>query len=134
MKQLGGENVEIVWSWDNPPIHGNVAQGTWDRRKNRNTPVHVTKDNHTMLPPYSPDMHKVIENSHSQVCRALQVFINEHTPTAEDTLQLYITELETLFYKEITPTWAKNTVKHLFAVTLPAILKADGGYPPSSAW
>ena len=87
-----------------------------------------------MLPPYSPNVHKVVENSHSNVCRELQNFINEHTPTTEDTLQLYITQLETLFYKVLTPAWGKATVKHLFAVTLPAILKADGGYPPPSAW
>jgi hypothetical protein len=36
----------------------------------------ITKNDHTLLPPYSPDMHFVIETSHAIICTALRKDIN----------------------------------------------------------
>ena len=131
MKKLNdGKPVHIVWSWDNPPIHGSVADGTWDRRENPGTPAHVTTENHTMLPPRSPDMHNVIENSHGTVCRAFQAYINTYRPTSEDTLlKTYPEPLDTIFYTQMTQAVVLSMVKRLFSETLPAIVRAGGSYP-----
>ena len=77
---------EPIWSWDNPVIHGVVGKGEWAKPGADGTPK-VTKLNHTMLPKYSPDMHNVIENTHSIICKALQRFVNQNRPAAGDTLQ-----------------------------------------------
>lgn len=119
--------LRIIWSWDNPKIHGSVANGDWAKG---NTPVHVSKKNHTQLPAYSPDMHNVIELSHALICGALQKYINtRRTDQATDSLLPYMEELTTLFHSKLTPTWGLATVKRLFAVTLPAIIESDGDYP-----
>lgn len=124
MRELDPD-VPLVFSWDNPKIHGSVEGGDWVGKG-------VTTQNHTMLPEFSPDMHNVIETSHAIICRAIQTFINEHKPTPEDTLDLYGEKLVALFHEMLTPEWAEATVKRLFAVTLPAILEKEGDYPPKS--
>ena len=64
-----GITHQPIFSWDNPRIHGTVGDNTWRA-------LGITKDNHTLLPPYSPDMHFVIETSHAIICTALRKDIN----------------------------------------------------------
>lgn len=64
-----GITHQPIFSWDNPRIHGTVGDSTWRA-------LGITKDNHTLLPPYSPDMHFVIETSHAIICTALRKDIN----------------------------------------------------------
>lgn len=124
-----GDTSKIIWSWDNPTIHGSVEGGDWSTA---DTPVRVSAANHTMLPPFSPDMHCVIETSHAIICGALQTYINTHPAPEQDSLQPYMDELTALFKAKLTPAWGVATVRRLFAVTLPAIVTAKGAYPMKS--
>lgn len=111
-----------IWSWDNAGIHGSVSKEKW-------LELGISRANQTCLPPYSPDMHCVIENCHGVVSQALQQWINEHEPKADDTLQLYMDQLIALHKQMINDVWVKHAVWRLFQVTLPAILDAAGEYP-----
>lgn len=85
---------------------------------------------HTLLPPYSPDMHCVIEASHALVVGYMQKYIDACSGMQGDSLPTYISELQRLFYEKITPAWAQNTTHRLFTRVLPAILERDEDYPP----
>jgi hypothetical protein len=113
----------VVLSLDNASVHNAV----WRDPQFEKSPS-------TKIPPYSGDMHNVIEGSHAIVCTAFQKFVNSHVPKPgdPDLLSVYTTELERLFYSMLTPEWAMKAVKRLYAVTLPAIIQADGDYPPKA--
>ena len=118
-------SMDPIFSWDNTRIHGNVldADGTWPS-------LGITPATHTLLPPYSPDMHSVIELTHARLMEGMQQYINDREPTANDTLQGYLNVLQGLFKSLITKDWVQATTHRLFIKVLPAILEAEGGYPP----
>lgn len=118
-----GESVEPIFSWDNARIHGNVREDDW-------ASWGITTRTHTLLPPYSPDMHSVIELSHARVMDAMQKFMNDRVGIADDSLPVYTKKVEELFFEVITPAWAQATTHRLFIEVLPAILEAGGDYPP----
>lgn len=120
-----GETEQPIFSWDNARIHGSVQNGDW-------ADLGITTTTHTVLPPYSPDMHSVIELSHAHVTAHMQEFIDNHPTGPQDALPNYTQVLEELFYKHITPEWAQRTTHRLFLKVLPAILSANGQYPPKS--
>lgn len=119
------ERVQLqpIWSWDNARIHGSVANGGW-------ADLEITAADHTGLPPYSPDMHSVIELCHALVMGHVQRFINRTVPQSGHTLEMYTSHLFRLFHSIITPTWAQNTTHRLFTDVLPGILEAEGHYAP----
>ncbi|KAG2490521.1 hypothetical protein HYH03_011142 [Edaphochlamys debaryana] len=123
-----------IWSLDNASVNKN-AVGEWHCGR-----APITANNVTNLPPYSGDMHNVIETSHALICYKLQQSVNERgrelAEEAENTgmaspdpLTVYIDKLQEIFTDTLTPEWGMKTVKRLFATTLPAILAADGNYP-----
>lgn len=118
--------AHITWSWDNAAIHGSVEEGEWE-----DGPVRVTPDNHTMLPPYSPDMHCMIEQSHALVCGELQKFVNDLKPTMEamPPLKTYIDKLYQIFYSKCDQEWGRDTLRRVFCAVIPAIIDAKGGWP-----
>jgi hypothetical protein len=118
-----GESVRPVWSWDNARIHGNVLNGDWELED-------ISAGNHTQLPPYSPDMHSVIELSHALLMHFMQDFINKRRNVQGDSVPMYVAKMQELFYKHVTAPWAQKTTHRLFLKVLPAILDAQGQYPP----
>ena len=120
-----GAAPQPVWSWDNAKIHGNVAAGEW-------ADFDIATTNHTNLPPYSPDMHNVIEITHSMVTKYMQKFINTQAHISSDNLLVYTKELERIFATHITPQYIQSLTHRLYTVTLPAIVEAKGSYPPHS--
>ena len=118
----GQQVLPPVWSWDNARIHGAVAAGAW-------TDLGITTANHTNLPPYSPDMHNVIETTHAIIMKHMQDFMNQRAPQPTDTLQIYTDQLQAIFKEHITPKYIKSLTHRLFSVTLPAIVEAEGHYP-----
>jgi hypothetical protein len=122
-----GEARPAIWSWDNPAIHGKVLDGdsVWAR-------MDITPAQHTQLPRYSPDMHCVIELTHAHVMRHMQSFINVRKAQPQDSLNTYLAELKRIFHNKIKPAWVRKTTHRLFLKTLPAILEAQGQYPPKS--
>lgn len=126
---MGMNPAHITWSWDNAAIHGSVEDGEWEKG-----PTRITTDNHTMLPPYSPDMHCMIEMSHAVVCKKLQKFVNELKSKSETlpNLQTYIDKLYEYFYETCDQAWGRETLRHVFCTTIPAIIDARGGWPDKS--
>lgn len=119
-----GEREAPIWSWDNARIHGDITDGeSW-------ADLGITALDHTRLPPYSPDMHSVIELSHAHLMSAMQKYINGRQSGPEDDLVAYTSQLQKLFKEMITPEWVQATTHRLFLVVLPAILAAGGNYPP----
>lgn len=117
------ESVPPIFSWDNAKIHRSVRDDDWALQG-------ISVQTHTLLPPYSPDMHSVIELSHARLVDAMQKFVNERVSGPEDNLLVYTEELKALFKSQITPEWAKATTHRLFIEVLPAVLEANGDYPP----
>jgi hypothetical protein len=121
---LGERWDQVLLSLDNASVHGEEDSEEWVN-------MDVRPDQRTHLPPYSPDMHSVIELSHSQVMRRMQDYINDRrVPASEDSLPPYIDTLKTIFKETITSAWAQSTTHRLFTKVLPAVLKAEGAYPP----
>lgn len=125
-EQAAGRHVaDPILSWDNAPVHGRVREGEW-----ADLNIHADST-HMGVPPYSPDMHSVIELSHALVCKKMKAQIARGEWSREGTgLMPYIKELERLFYSMITPEWAQKTTHRLFIDVLPAIVAIRGDYPP----
>ena len=112
---------EPIWCWDNARSHGSVlneADG-WEEEG-------ITARNHLLLPPYSADMHSVIEISHGLLMKVVRPKINR---MQETTLQPYIDLLYKSFFEHCTPEWACKTTQRLYLTVLPAIVRAKGGWP-----
>lgn len=124
-QEAGIEPIEPIFSWDNASIHGDVEGGGWAEHG-------ITSAEHTLLPPYSPDMHSVIELCHALVMVHMRRYIGKTIPTAKDSLEQYINQLRTTFHAHITPSWAQRTTHRLFWDVLPAILEHEGRYAPKS--
>lgn len=54
----------VMYSYDNPSIH-KAAEEMLEK-------MGITQNERVRLPPYSPDMHKVIEHAHANVARIFQ--------------------------------------------------------------
>jgi hypothetical protein len=119
----GVTHYKITWSWDNCHAHGQVKRGDF-----RN--VGVSLKNVTHLPPWSGDMHSVIEQAHANICGELKRFATDRAPQEGDTLWLYIDQLQSLFQGRLTAQIVRDSLKHCLSVTLPAIIERQGGYPP----
>ncbi len=118
---------EPIFSWDNPAFHGSVAAGDWKKDS------HIEEKNFSQLPKYSPDMHCMVETSHSVICSGLQKDVNRHAPNATDTMDTYLDMLQTRFTEMLTPKWGMKALKRVFAKALPGILEADGRYANKQA-
>lgn len=122
-ESIGDADKAARWSWDNAILHGKLGpKSSW-------TVLGITQANHTQIPPYSPDMHFVIESSHGLITTELQKFVNEQPPQDGDPLELYTAQLQAAFKKQLTPDWGAKCVRHLFRDVLPAILVEKGNYP-----
>ena len=124
-REAGRLVADPILSWDNASPHGKVREGEW---AGLGIDAHGT---HMLVPPYSPDMHSVIELSHAEVMRGVQEFIRHRKgPKNRRGLQPYVDNLFEEFYTRITPEWVQKATHRLFIYVLPAILDAKGDYPP----
>jgi hypothetical protein len=117
-----GESVRPILSWDNAPIHGSVREGDWEG-------LGIGVQTHTLLPPYSPDIHSVIELSHAVLMREMNRYIRRRGAREGDGLVQYTNVLLRLFKRVITPEWAQATTHRLFTKVLAAIIQKGGDYP-----
>jgi hypothetical protein len=115
-----------VFSWDNTSIHKNVRKGQWEQDG-------ITEAQHTLLPPYSPDMHNVIELCHAVITNVLKKEINDAAMGGtEHSATVWCAKLQAAFRASITPDWVQGAMRRMYAVTLPAIIQARGGWPAKS--
>lgn len=118
-----GENVEPVWSWDNASIHRSVRNGDWHA-------LDIGSNNFTQLTPYSPDIHSVIEISHSMIMSEMRRYIRRHVVQEDEGLEPYGAAVQRIFLRAITPAYIKKLTHRLFFTVLPAIIERDGGWGP----
>lgn len=116
-----GNQLDPLYSYDNTNIHEAAWQffGGMDILR-------------YPLPPYSPDMHKVIEHVHAIICTALRSWITheeEHAPGEVVHGTLYMDKLTEIFNEKIQPSSIKKDCMSLVA-TYRAIIHSDGSYPP----
>jgi transposase len=107
-EMFSGKNVprKAVFSWDNAKIHSSVLAGDW-------ADLGISTAEHTLLPPYSPDMHSVIELTHAELMRDMSSFISRRTPQPDEQLQLYTSYLQHAFTSRITPAYVQATTHRL---------------------
>lgn len=116
-----GESVEPVWSWDNASIHRSVQAGDW-------LPMDINNNNYTRLSPYSPDIHSVIEISHSRIMGEMRRYIRRHVVEEGEGLQPYAAAVHRIFLRAITPEYIKGLTHRLFFKVLPAIIAGNGEF------
>ncbi len=94
-KATGGtpEHCPPIFSFDNPTIHtdpDNMAE------------LGIVDDvSRQVLPPYSPDLHRVIERVHARVCQRFQKWVNADTQSY--CMEGYCQALEYVFWKSEKP-------------------------------
>jgi hypothetical protein len=110
-----------LWSLDNAPVHGTAISGPWPTRPEGLWNV-------VSPPPYSPDLHKVIEHVHARVCTEFMDWIVKNPNTAYDCIEDYYARLEYMFQEIITPESVRKDVDSLLQ-TFAKVLEAGGGYP-----
>jgi hypothetical protein len=115
---------KVHWSWDNPTIHGSVPENDWKR-------LGITDRNFMAVPTYSPDMHKVIEHIHANVCRSLQRDINALRGKATSKpLSYFVDKLQGHFQNYLAAS-VEADVRSLVAETLREVIVRKGDRPPA---
>lgn len=77
-------------------------------------------------PPYSPDLHKVIEHVHGTICSAFRQEIQAMGP-AED-INTYFAKLKQLFYQKTTAASVQKDCQSL-KQTIQEVIKLEGAWP-----
>lgn len=113
-------NQEPVLSWDNNRIHDSPTK--WAEVKQL-YPFKLLG-----IPPYSPDIHSVIEHSHATLTSAFQKYVNQCPHTTK--MQEYIDQLKVIFHQVITPASIQGDCQRLLTQVLPWIISSGGTYPP----
>lgn len=114
-------HFKTLWSLDNAPVHGTAISSTWPTKPAGLFGV-------VSPPPYSPDMHKVIEHVHAIVCTEFMDWIVKHPNVVYSTIEEYFDRLEHIFYTVITSESVRKDVASL-QLTYAKIIEAGGGYP-----
>lgn len=118
------KNFYPLWSLDNTNIH-KCAIANWG------TNPDLTKlgiDGQLLLPPpYSPDLHKVVEHVHAQLCQEFYKWLHGSEPLHD--IQAYFAQLEKIFKKIITAKSIQKDVQSLLQ-TYDAVIECEGQYPP----
>jgi hypothetical protein len=115
---------QVHWSWDNPTIHGSVADGDWKG-------LGITDRNFMAVPTYSPDMHKVIEHIHANVCRSLQRDINALRGKGTSKGLTYFTDKLQGHFQAYQAESVEADVRSLAAETLREVISRKGDRPPA---
>lgn len=79
-------------------------------------------------PPYSPDMHKVIEHPHGTICSALNRWLERRKTNLPNIWEVF-KKLEQLFYQLITPESVQKDIKSL-KCTFKKVVQLKGAWPP----
>ena len=117
-------NFFPIWSLDNAPVHAKAYNDlTW-----KNKPA--GDFGHAQPPPYSPDLHKVIEHVHGTVCVKFREELDKMTHPLP-TIKEYFRKIQLIFYTSITAQSVQEDVRSLFGAegTMMQIVGAKGGYP-----
>lgn len=120
----GLARVEPTLSFDNPRVHG--GPNRWIEIMNA---CRLSKEQRFLLPPYSPDMHRVIEHTHARLVSDFQGWLNTHVGDFD--LPAYKAKLQELFYERQTADVIAADVSTLPAL-YGAIIRAEGAWPPKS--
>lgn len=78
-------------------------------------------------PPYSGDLHKVVEHVHGTICEEFNRYILDLTVPPTDITDLFA-KLEAIFFKEITPKSVQQDMKSL-EQTFKEVIRLEGAYP-----
>ena len=108
-----------VYSFDNPRIHTDPAT-LWEL-------MIITNLNRLVLPPTSPDLHKVIEHSHGVICGRFQQWLNEDDTEFE--MAGYCRVLQHIFHTKLTPESIQKDVETL-TKTYEAVVERGGEKAP----
>lgn len=110
---------QVLYSYDNPRIH----QGAQDDLEE----IGISPLDRVPLPPYSPDMHKVIEHIHSNLGKALKRRLDEDSRICKP--KHYAEVLQEEFYKMDTAS-IQSDIKSL-KKTYNEIARRGGEWPHS---
>lgn len=80
-------------------------------------------------PPYSPDLHKVIEHVHGTVCTAFNKQLQDLKAEPKSIVQLY-NKLEDIFYSMTTAASVQKDVDSL-QETFKQVIDLEGAFPPA---
>lgn len=112
------------WSLDNAAVHKKAYEDPAWEKKPKNASFGQVQP-----PPYSPDMHKVIEHVHGTLCSAFRVWLEaNHKEAAEMDIPTLFKQLEKLFYQHITVQSVRKDLQSL-AKTFSQVKELNGAYP-----
>jgi hypothetical protein len=122
-----------IWSLDNVSMHVAAAEewhGAW--RFNDDGTEKVLGEV-LFVPPYSPDLHQVIEHVHANTCGMWKRELM-HMPFESKTYGSVVEVFEHLqecFYHANTADTVAANIRKLCMETYPAVLALNGGWPPA---
>jgi hypothetical protein len=122
-----------IWSMDNVSMHVAAAEdwhGAW--RVNEDGSEAVMGEI-LFVPPYSPDLHQVIEHVHANTCGMWKRELM-HLPFESKVYATVVEVFEHLqecFYKANTTGTVSANIRKVYMETYLAVLALDGGWPPA---
>jgi len=117
---VGSEQQQLVWSFDNDRVH----QAALPQLREEGL---LTNTNIAPLPPFSPDMHKVVEHCIARLTGMVAAALADTEDVHQD-VAYWMGRLEAMFFGGVTADSIARDVGSL-AETYMAILEVEGGYP-----
>lgn len=120
---------EPVWSLDNATVHTAAVQD-WEECAAMGIIGRAV-----FVPPYSPDLHQLIEHAHANTVRHFKeklVVRNQEPGGPYKTVADMFRDIKASFEEVNTPVAIAANLKKLLEVTYPAVIELEGGWPPAS--
>lgn len=114
----GKPHWRVLWSYDNDKIHQDITL---------QAALKVGGRARAPLPPYSHDIHRVVEHALGRLKRAFNLWLYTHP--GKRTMEGYMAAVQDIFYTQITAKSIRREVKKLPSVYR-AIKEAKGDWPP----
>ena len=121
-------NFMPMWSLDNANIH-KAATKEW-----MNNPELRRRDISGALlppPPYSPDLHKVIEHIHAHISKVFYKWLHENSHVLHPTITPYSEKVKEIIFKEEFSAKSIGADVDSLKETYREVIRLDGSYPAS---
>ena len=122
---------QLLWSWDNAPVH-HAAMKDWGKATSWNKLEGIGGEL-LWVPPWSPDLHQVIEHAHANTVRNFRDWLdaNAHEPVKSSVME-YVDVIRKCFREGNTQAIVAAGVAKLQKVVYEEVIKAEGGYIPAT--
>lgn len=117
---VGNEQQQLVWSFDNDRVHQSALPMLREQGL-------LTNTNRAPLPPFSPDMHKVVEHCIARLTCMVAAELAD-TEDVHQNVAYWMAKLEEMFFGGISAESIARDVASL-AETYMAILEVEGAWP-----